>query len=1243
MKRTILLVFLGISMLPACSDQSKTVSNQLTPLVTASEGTPVPADSIKPAVIIPIAQDRLNPIPAGLPVVSPTNTNIHVAGKPRVIFGVNAPQAVIGTNGIVVPKDTLITADTLITGVPEIVVAKDAYTKDQNPQNFSSFNKLQGLKHGNIRCLLEDNLGNIWLGTEGGGVSKYDGRSFTHFTTKQGLSYNDVRCMLQDSNGDLWFGTSEGGISKYDGKSFENFSVASGLPHNDILSIAEDHSGNLWFGTNGGGVVQLKKSDQEKEAYVMKIFTKKNGLPDTIVWSIMCSKNGNLWFGTGGGGLTMFDHHTFSYFKTTEGLSNDQVISLKEDRSGNIWIGSEGGGICKLNWDGKTDTPYSFTTFSKSEGLSENVIRSITEDQNGNLWFGTIGGGVSKYIPTVTEATPYGTFIHFTAAEGLTNVAVSSILEDRSGNIWFATYGGGISKYDGKLFTHFTKQEGLSSNSIWSMLSDKNGDLWFGSGGAGVSRYDGKSFSHFTTREGLCHNDIRSMLEDHSGNLWFGTFGGGVSRYSPADADKKTTAAFTNFSTANGLLGSDIRSIEEDHYGQIWIAAADGGVTMYNGKTFTQFTTAQGLSGNDVRCVMEDRKGNIWFATSGNGITKMTQDRNGNTATYSWTHFTTANGLIDDFVLCILEDKNGNLWFGTYGSGIIKMTPDASNTGLYTITNLTEKEGLANNFVFSILEDKTGSLWFGTRFGLSKLTPEKLQLFSEKVETESISKRDVFFKNYAYEDGFLGIGCNGKAICQGNDGTIWIGTNDRLTAYHPAVGAEDKDTIPPNIQLTGISLFNEPIAWINFENKKDTSFVLGNGVSVGDFEFESVNKWFGVPKDLSLSYDNNYLTFNFIGITMDQPKSVKYQYKLEGVDENWSAITSRTEAPYGNLPNGSYVFKVKAMNCDGVWSDEYHYAFTIRPPYWKTWWFRTLIGGFIVLALFGIYRWRTASLRKRQKQLENTVMQRTMEVVEQKQLIEEKHKEITDSINYAERIQRSFLASDDSLQKNLKEHFVLFKPKDVVSGDFYWATKLHDGKFALVTADSTGHGVPGAIMSILNITCLEKAIDEMKLLDPGEILNHTRLSIIARLKRDGSLDGGKDGMDASLICFDLVNYSFTYAAANNPVWIVRNQEIIVCEPDSMPVAKHDKQHISFTSKQLKLESGDVVYALTDGYADQFGGPKGKKFMYKKLKQLILSISHHPMKIQQELLNEAFQTWKGNLEQVDDVCIVGIRI
>jgi len=296
------------------------------------------------------------------------------------------------------------------------------------------------------------------------------------------------------------------------------------------------------------------------------------------------------------------------------------------------------------------------------------------------------------------------------------------------------------------------------------------------------------------------------------------------------------------------------------------------------------------------------------------------------------------------------------------------------------------------------------------------------------------------------------------------------------------------------------------------------------------------------------------------------------------------------------------------------------------------------IGG-VLLILLVLFVYRGL---KQQRKANAIISEQKIMVEHQKHLVEEKHKEITDSINYAERIQRSFLASDELLQEYLKNYFVFFQPKDVVSGDFYWATKLNNGSFALVTADSTGHGVPGAIMSLLNITSIESALKDGNT-SPADILNATRKNIIDRLKKDGSAEGGKDGMDCSLVCFDFKNSKFTYSAANNPVWVVRENQLIELVSDKIPVGKHDKDQISFTQHEFHLQKGDTVYTLTDGLPDQFGGPNGKKYKYKQLKELLTSIATLPAEIQKEKLMESFVNWQGNLEQVDDVCVIGIII
>jgi serine phosphatase RsbU (regulator of sigma subunit) len=287
------------------------------------------------------------------------------------------------------------------------------------------------------------------------------------------------------------------------------------------------------------------------------------------------------------------------------------------------------------------------------------------------------------------------------------------------------------------------------------------------------------------------------------------------------------------------------------------------------------------------------------------------------------------------------------------------------------------------------------------------------------------------------------------------------------------------------------------------------------------------------------------------------------------------------------------------------------------------------IGLLILFAGFMVYRYRLS-------QQQNLIIEK------QRDEVKEAHREIRDSINYAERIQRSFLATDELLDNNLKDYFVFFQPKDVVSGDFYWAGKLADNNFAVVNADSTGHGVPGAIMSILNISSIEKAIENGHL-KPSGIANHTRETIIERLSKDGSEGGGKDGMDASIISFDFKNNKFSYTAAQNPIWIIRDEELIEIKGEKMPIGKHDNDANPFVGGEFETQKGDVVYTLTDGFQDQFGGEKGKKFKVRPFKNLLISIAHLPMRDQKEILNEKFTTWKGQEEQVDDVCVIGVRV
>ena len=289
------------------------------------------------------------------------------------------------------------------------------------------------------------------------------------------------------------------------------------------------------------------------------------------------------------------------------------------------------------------------------------------------------------------------------------------------------------------------------------------------------------------------------------------------------------------------------------------------------------------------------------------------------------------------------------------------------------------------------------------------------------------------------------------------------------------------------------------------------------------------------------------------------------------------------------------------------------------------------IAGFILMLILAFYIYRGY----RQKQKANEI------IGEQKILVEKKQKEIVSSIHYAQQIQKALLASDNLLSKYLKDYFILYRPKDIVSGDFYWGTTKAN-RFYLAVCDSTGHGVPGAFMSLLNISFLNEAITEKNIVRPSEVLNHARKRLIEKVSQDGS----QDGMDGALISLPIDisgNEEIIYSGAYNAPIIVRDGKIIELPVDKLPVGASPKDYISFTTNTFGLQKGDTIYAFTDGYADQFGGPKGKKFKYRQFTETLLATAKLGMEEQKKKLEEILDEWKGMMEQVDDILVIGVRV
>ncbi|MES2590998.1 MAG: two-component regulator propeller domain-containing protein, partial [Bacteroidota bacterium] len=970
------------------------------------------------------------------------------------------------------------------------------------------------------------------------------------------------------------------------------------------------------------------------------------------------------------GGVSRFDGKVFVNTNQEQGLANNWVLSILEDKKGNIWFGHDGAGASCYNGE-------NYTYYTKDQGLAGSIIRCIAEDTKGNIWFGTDGGGVSRYDGE--------SFANFNIENGLGNDAVFSIIEDKAGNLWFSTFGGGVSCYQGKSFTTFSTANGLSSGQVMCIAEDNAGSLWFGTYGGGASKYDGKSFTNYTPAQGL-DNHLLCIEADKTGKLWFGSFKGFLTCY-----DGKS---FTNYRSEQGLVSNTINSITVDQSNNIWLGTPRG-LTRFNGESFTNYTAAQGLVNNSVHCVFADKKDRIWALTD-KGISRSDSLLSADSLEVKFTNFTTANGLPGNVVYNMTEDKKGNFWLaGTAG---------LSRYDGQSFLNYSSSDGLMQDAITQVIQDKTGGIWVGTRanFGLGQLSFQKPAPLSRSGATKGelipaglLSTSNKELKNYDLVtdiyNAYTGYPLKAvSALFMDSKGIIWMATSSDKTAlirFDPS--AINKNSNPRTVVIKSVKINEEKIGWYslsqkNNKNQTDHSLAIINeevttfGKVLSDIErdkiyqkytdiqYDSVSKWYPTPQNLVLPFDHNNITFDFVAIEPARNFLVRYQYMLEGYDKSWSPVTDKTSASFGNMHEGIYTFKLKAKSSFGIWGEPITYTFEVLPPWWRTWWMYVFYILAVISTVVLIVRWNSRKLIAQRNRLKEKITRATTQIrqekikieeanihiTEQKKVVEEKNKDILDSIHYAKRIQNALLRKEEYFVKHLPEHFVLFMPKDIVSGDFYWALRRGfslpteeeaSKKYWYVAAvDCTGHGVPGAFMSMLGMSFLNEIANGDILHTPAKILNELRTKVIKELGQTGKMENSKDGMDISLIRWHLETNEIQWAGANNPLFLVRNGELQKIKGDKQPIGYYPESK-PFTNHTLQLQEGDCIYIFTDGYADQFGGPKGKKLMYKQLEQLILTNCHLSMDNQKRILKKTFMEWKGELDQIDDVCIIGIKI
>jgi len=1038
-----------------------------------------------------------------------------------------------------------------------------------------------------------------------------------------GMISSQVISMLEDSRGNIWFGSIGGGAARYDGQTLTQFAGEEGLSGSWITAMLEDREGKLWFGTVGEGVIQYNGE-------TFTHFTEKEGLSNNTIEALHEDSRGNLWIGTTDGGVSKYDGSSFTHYTIKEGLSSNKVLSILEDKQGNLWFGTlngvsmyNGEVFSYYSLDGSADYPVnsiledrdgnlwfgtagggarrfngeSYVSYTKKEGLSSNMIEAILEDSFGNLWFGTTGGGVSMYRGN--------TLTHYTENEGLSGSWIISILEDRQGNLWFGSLGDGVSILNNQSFRHFTEKEGLNSRAIYSMLEDHQGKLWFGSMYGGVSMYDGKSFSHYTEIEGLAYNTVESILEDSQGNLWFGLGSGGVSMFNGK--------SFTHFTSEEGFSNNSVGSMLEDGPGNIWFGTYGGGLIRYNGTFFTHFTEAEGLGSNMVESLLEDSQGRLWIGTLG-GVSMY----NGEEV----TNFCEREGLSSNLIGCITEDSRGNLWFGT-------MTRGACMFDGHRFTIYTKNEGLSDNHIQSIVEDSNGNIWLSTGHGLNMID------LTEGHDTVQIHK-------YGLQDGLKGIHFLQNSVLSDSKDRLWWGSNAGLSMLD--INAFETVNLAPDMHLTSIDING---AFIDYRSKS----------------FGKVASYSNYPLNLELPYYKNHLTFHYSAIDWQAPHKIRYSYRISGLDDSWSDPSDEAKADYRNLPYGTHTFQVRAIGAAQIWSDPLEYIFTISPPWWHSWWARAGYGILGLLIVLGLIQWRTASLKRRQKELENTVHDRTREISEKNEELEQQNlnlalqrdeihnqkQAITDSIEYAKRIQTATLPPGEVLKHLLPKHFILYKPLQIVSGDFYWLTRKQE-KIIVAVADCTGHGVPGAFMSMLGSALLNDIVNNLDALQANLILDELRDRVILSLRQTGEADEARDGMDISLCIIDRENMQLQYAGAHNPLYIIRDGGLIELKADMMPIGISPEAKKPFTNHELALRKDDALYLFTDGYVDQFGGERRKRFMTSRFKSLLIDIQDKSMSDQKSVLEGSMHEWMGLTglykkvyEQIDDIVIMGIKV
>lgn len=1064
-----------------------------------------------------------------------------------------------------------------------------------NAQNikFKHISIDEGLSAVSVNTILQDSKDFIWIGTQDG-LNRYDGYHIKTFKTnqydKQSLSSNYINCLFEDTDGSLYIGTNDGGLSVYNPKiqTFTNYKSGLGsktLSNNSVRHIVKLNDTELLIATEEGFNIFNKTTKQFTQ------INESNNLAITDLKQIFKTKSNSIYVASFGKGVFEFipSSKTLVPIKFPNNIINSGSERLNirciTEINNVLWFGTDDGIITFDPTSKKFDVLKIGNT---DDNKYNNRIISFSKDVNSNfIWIGTWGGLVKYNIYNGAYHT-YQNTEH--DATSLADNKISCLFTDKHKNLWVGTQEQGVNIYfpSSTKFSVYNHLNNLTNSFIYSVIETKNKTLWVGTAeGLFTKTENDTKFNDVTNLISKYDSKtVLSLLEDNKNRIWIGTYGQGVIVVDPATKNVKRLLADNN-------LGGTVTKIIQSKNGSIWVGTYEDGLYHINPETFEikRYTQNEGLSSDKIYSLYEDKSNNtLWIGTEGGGLCVFDFVSSVDKPLVTvYKHIENKNSISSNSVNGIYKDEKGIFWIATI-EGLNKLDPKTKQITIYN-----EKDGMVNSYIYDVLPDKKGNLWLPSNNGLTK--------FSPSITSESA------FKNYNTKDGIQAREFNQGASFLASDGKIYVGGVSGLNYFYPDDIKETNTS--PSASIYSFSRQGKEI-------KTDTNIIY--------------------KKYIELSYKENYFTLELVTLDFVSPDRNKFMCILEGYDNDWSTPSDLRYISYTELPGGTYTFKVKSTNSDGVWNETpYEITIKVIPPWWRTTWFYITA---IILAtglVFGFISYRTNSIKKENKILENKVAERTKELAE-------KNRDITSSIEYAKRIQEAILPSQDLIFSKLQNAFILYKPKDIVSGDFYWFGEKNNFKI-IAAVDCTGHGVPGAFMSMIGHNLLNQIVAEKDFSDPGLILNELHKGVQAALKQGQNQINTNDGMDVALVAVNTDTREIYYAGAFRSLVIVSNEgNLDKIDGNKYPVggAQLDTNRV-FNTHRRQLSKNDCIYLFSDGYADQFGGDRGKKFMVKRFHDILVSIHDFSVNEQQKELEKHFNDWKGDFEQVDDVLVIGIKM